>query len=189
MSLESHLDRNDVLVESGVEQEPRFRLDAPDRIAALADLEILGAPTERSFELLTELTADILEAPVALLTLVTDERQFFVGSTGLGEPWSSSRETPLSHSFCQYVAKRGEPLIIQDAREHPLVCDNLGIKELNVVGYLGAPLLHEGQSLGSLCAIDQKARKWTNSELEMLTRLAVIAASEFAKRKSTLEKQ
>ena len=189
MSLESHLDRNDVLVESGVEQEPRFRLDAPDRIAALADLEILGAPTERSFELLTELTADILEAPVALLTLVTDERQFFVGSTGLGEPWSSSRETPLSHSFCQYVAKRGEPLIIKDAREHPLVCDNLGIKELNVVGYLGAPLLHEGQSLGSLCAIDQKARKWTNSELEMLTRLAVIAASEFAKRKSTLEKQ
>ena len=189
MSLESHLDRNDFLVESGPEQEPKFHLGSPARLAVLADLEILDAPTERSFELLTDLAADILGAPVALLTLVTDERQFFVGSTGLGEPWSSSRETPLSHSFCQYVAMRGEPLIIKDAREHALVCDNLAIEDLNVVGYLGAPLLHEGQSLGSLCAIDPKVRDWTKGDLEMLTRLAVIAASEFVKRKSSLERQ
>jgi len=189
MSPESHLKENDVLAESAQERPAKFRLHAPERLEALANLEILDAPTERSFELLAELASDLLEAPVALITLVTDERQFFVGSSGLGEPWSSSRETPLTHSFCQHVATRNEPLVIKDAREHPLVCDNLAIKELNVIGYLGAPLVHEGVSLGSFCAIDQKPRDWTKSELDLLERLAVIAASEFVSRKSTLEKQ
>ena len=189
MSVEKYLDGNEVLAESAREQEPKFQLGATDRLEALADLEILDAPTERSFELLAELACEILGTPVALVTLVTEERQFFVGSSGLGEPWSSSRETPLSHSFCQHVAIRNEPLVIKDAREHPLVCDNLAIKELNVIGYLGAPLVYEGISLGSFCAIDQKARDWTRGELDLLTRLAVMAASEFVKRKSTLEKQ
>ena len=189
MSLENHLDRNDILAESASEQEPKFQLGATNRLEALADLEILDAPRDRIFELLAELACEILGVPVALISLVTEERQFFVGSSGLGEPWSSSRETPLSHSFCQHVAMRSEPLVIKDAREHPLVCDNLAVKELNVIGYLGAPLVHEGISLGSFCAIDQKARDWTKSELDMLKKLAAIASSEFVTRKSTLEKQ
>ncbi len=54
--------------------------------------------------------------------------------------WTERRETPLSHSFCQYTVARGEPLVIEDARVHPLVRENLAIPDLRVVAYAGVPL-------------------------------------------------
>ena len=72
------------------------------RLFAIDQLEILDAPIERSFKMLVELANRLLNTPVALISIVTYERQFFVSSDGLGEPWASRRETPLSHSFCQH---------------------------------------------------------------------------------------
>ena len=189
MSLDNHLDRSDVLAQSPFEQDVKVRLDSPARLEALASLEILDAPAERGFRLLTELACEILRVPVSLISLVTDERQFFVSSNGLGEPWSSQRETPLSHSFCQHVVERDEPLVISDARQHPLVCDNSAVKDLDVVGYLGVPLIYEGNSLGSFCIIDSRPREWTQAELALVQKLAAVTVSEFANRKSLLQNQ
>ena len=80
-----------------------------------------------------------LGVPVALVSLVDDERQFFPGQVGLPDPWCDSRQTPLSHSFCQHVVRSGEPLIIEDSRLEPLVQHNLAITDLNVIAYAGMP--------------------------------------------------
>jgi GAF domain-containing protein len=87
------------------------------------------------------MAAKVLKVPVALMSLVDADRQFFKSQVGLPDEWAQERETPLSHSFCQYVAGSNEPLIIGDAREYPLVCDNLAVRDLNVVAYAGVPLI------------------------------------------------
>jgi len=115
-----------------------------------------------------------LRVPVALVSLVDAERQFFKSCTGiLPEPWNSQRQTPLSHSFCQHAVASGRPLVIEDARQHPLVKDNSAVDGLGVIAYAGVPLtLSSGQVLGSFCAIDSRPRQWTPDELEILTTLA-----------------
>ncbi|NIP78146.1 MAG: GAF domain-containing protein [Gemmatimonadetes bacterium] len=134
------------------------RIDDPDRLAALRRTLLLDSPQEPSFDRLTELASLILDAPVALVSLVDADRQFFKSCIGLPEPWAGERETPLSHSFCKHVVATGDPLIIDDARDHPLVRDNPAIEALNVIAYAGIPLTLDGQPLGSFCVIDGEPR-------------------------------
>jgi serine phosphatase RsbU (regulator of sigma subunit) len=120
-----------------------------------------------------------LGVPVALVSLVDDQRQYFPGQLGLPTPWCDSRETPLSHSFCQHVVTSGNVLVIEDSRLDPLVRDNLAVAELNVIAYAGVPLTDAtGEVLGSLCAIDGVPRTWTADQLEFLTDLAEACSSE-----------
>ena len=177
-----------VLPESKAVVEILIDLKNSSRIALLDRLEILDAPAERTFEVLTELSNRILATPVSLISLVTPSRQFFVSSCGLSEPYCSERETDLSHSFCQHVVKRNEPLVISDARTHPLVKDNLAIPNLNVVAYLGVPLVYQdGTVLGSFCAIDDSAREWTETDLKTLTELASVVVGELEARRKALK--
>src|SRR4051794_34482891 len=111
------------------------------RLEALRRTGLLDTPPEPSFDRLTRLAARLLHAPVALVSLVDADRQFFKSCVGLPEPWSSRRQTPLSHPFCRHEVATGEPLIIEDARQHPLLCGNAAIKDLGVVAYLGIPLV------------------------------------------------
>ena len=92
-------------------------LGDPRRLAALAESGLLDSPPEAAFDRVTRLVAEVLHVPVALFTLVTDERQVFKSSVGVGE----LRETPLSHSFCRHVVESGAPLEVVDARLHPKV--------------------------------------------------------------------
>ncbi|MDQ5851569.1 MAG: diguanylate cyclase, partial [Chloroflexota bacterium] len=105
------------------------------RLAALQQLALVDSPAEAAFDRLTRLAVRMLQVPVALVTLVDKDRQFFKSCVGLPEPWASQRETPLSHSFCQYPVASREPLIITDARTYLLVQDNLAIPDLKVVAY------------------------------------------------------
>ena len=93
-----------------------------------------------AFDRLARLVSRLLEVPVALVTVVEEDRQVFPGMTGLPEPYATTRETPLSYSFCRHVVMSGEPLEIQDARDHDLVRDNPAVEELGVIAYLGVPL-------------------------------------------------
>ena len=158
-------------------------LNEPARLDELLRLRLLDTPPEKSFDRLTWLAAHVLGAPVALVSLVDDHRQFFKSAYGLPEPWASRRQTPLSHSFCQHVVASSLPLVIEDARKHPLVCDNLATSELNVVAYLGIPLITpNGRTLGSFCVIDTRARTWSATEQAVLTELAASVMSEIALR-------
>lgn len=178
------------LPESRILKDNLLPLDSAERLAVLENLEILDAPTERIFQMLTELANKLLGTPVSLISLVTDQRQFFVSSDGLGEPWASRRETGLSHSFCQHVVTRNEPLVLSDATEHELVCDNLATRDLDVRAYLGCPLVYpDGTVLGSFCVIDDKVRRWTTEDLASVKHFAAITASELVTRKEAIRKR
>ncbi|MBL6080805.1 response regulator [Belnapia sp. T18] len=153
------------------------------RIRALQRTGLLDTPPEETFDRVTRLVCRVLRVPVALVSLVDANRQFFKSATGLPEPWASRRETPLSHSFCQHVVTSGTALIVEDARSHLLVRDNLAIPDLGVVAYLGMPLaLPDGQVIGALCAIDTVPHHWTTNETETLRDLATIIMDEIALR-------
>lgn len=160
----------------------------PHRLAALRRLELLDTPAQAAFDRLTRLATTILDAPVALASLVDEDRQFFASCVGLPEPWASARETPLSHSFCQHTMVAGAPLVIPDARAHPLVRDNLAIPDLGVVAYLGIPLVTpDGQPLGAFCVIDHRPREWTAREIALLTDLAASVLTEIELRATARE--
>lgn len=149
------------------------------RLAVLQETGLLDVPPEAAFERLTSLAIRLIGAPVALVSLVDASRQFFQSSVGLAEPWATARETPLSHSFCQYVVAESAPLVVNDAREHPLVCENLAIPDLGVIAYAGMPLITADRAtLGSFCVIDTQPREWSERELAILHDLAAVAMTE-----------
>jgi hypothetical protein len=151
----------------------------PRRLKALRQSGLLDSPPAEEFDRITELVRRVLAVPVALISLVDEERQYFKSHAGLPEPWAARRQTPLSHSFCQYAVQSGEPLVVADAREHPLLKDNLAIPDLGVIAYAGVPLITEdGHALGSLCAIDHKPRFWTAEQIEVLSALAKLTLGE-----------
>ncbi len=155
----------------------------PRRLDALRATGLLDTPAEDRFDALTQLASRILRAPVALVSLVDKDRQFFKSCLGLPEPWASERETPLSHSFCQHAIAARKPLIVEDAREHPVLHDNAAIKDLGVIAYAGIPLqTSDGQALGTLCVIDHEPRRWTGEEIDLLGGIAeaVVAQLEHA---------
>jgi PAS domain S-box-containing protein len=157
----------------------------PARLAALHGLDLLDSAPEEAFDRLTRLAGTVLGAPMALVSLVDDTRQFFKSMVGLPEPWASRREAPLSHSFCRHVVEKAEPLIVADAREHPLVRDNPAVPDLGVVAYAGIPLiLSTGEVLGSFCVIDVKPRDWTEQEIAALKDIAGAVVSEIELRQA-----
>ncbi|MCB1390863.1 MAG: GAF domain-containing protein [Rhodobacteraceae bacterium] len=139
------------------------------------------------FDRASRLASRILETPIALLSLVDTERQFFKSATGLPDDLTG---TPLSHSFCQYVVSGQSPLAVSDARQHPLLRTNGAVADLEVIAYLGVPVRSEdGAVLGSFCAIDHKPRDWTDADLADLTDLAAIVETEVALRRAVSERQ
>ena len=144
-----------------------------DRMTKLIATNLLGAAPKKQFDMVSKLVMSILGVPVALISLVDEDRQYFLSQHGLVEPWASLRETPLSHSFCQWVVASKEPLVVGDAREDPVLVNNLAIRDLGVVAYAGQPITAGGTKvIGSLCAIDSHPRSWTYDELATLRDLA-----------------
>ncbi|MEP6816970.1 MAG: GAF domain-containing SpoIIE family protein phosphatase [Marmoricola sp.] len=142
-----------------------------------------ASSVDESFDRYARLARRLLDVPVALVSLVEAERQVFPGASGLPEPYRTTRETPLSHSFCQYVVKDRRPLVIADARADDRLSDNLAVEELDVIAYAGWPLTDAGgRIIGSLCAIDTRPRVWTEHELEGLADLAAACSAELAQR-------
>jgi signal transduction histidine kinase len=116
---------------------------------------------------------------VGLVTLVDRDRQFFKSCVGLPPPWCDLRQTPLTHSFCMHVVATGEPLIIEDARLHPVLQENLAVDELGVVAYAGVPLnASEGEAIGTICVIDTQPHFWTDDDLCVLGELADSVMTE-----------
>jgi two-component system cell cycle sensor histidine kinase/response regulator CckA len=153
--------------------------DARERLAAVTRTALLDTPPEEAFDRLTRMAARLLGAPVSLITLVTEDRQFFKSATGLPEPWATRRGSPLSHSFCRHVAASGLPLVVEDTRRHPLLRSNAAVRELGWVAYAGVPLVTgEGYVLGAFSVADGMPRLWSDRDVALLQDFAACAASE-----------
>jgi signal transduction histidine kinase len=158
----------------------------PRRLASLGATELMDSDPEPAFDRLTEQAARELAVPKAVMSLVDDRRQFFKSAVGIEGDAAEQRGTPLSHSFCQHVVHTGTALRIEDARRHPLVRDNLAVRDLEVIAYLGMPLVSpDGEVVGSLCAIDAEPRAWSEADARRLGELAAAAMAEIGARVRT----
>ena len=149
------------------------------RLHALHATGLLDSDISPSFDRLARLAAHVLHAPVALVSLVDADRQFFKSCLGLPEPWASRRGSPLTHSFCQHAVAAREPLVVSDAREHDVLRENLAIRDMGVIAYAGIPLIDsEGHALGTLCVIDSQPRHWTTEQIQLLSDIAASVVTE-----------
>ena len=158
-----------------IEQAPKELIQNPERLASLAKTGLLDSQPERCFDALTALAAKLLDAPTALMSLVDIDRQFFKSQFGLGEPWSTARQTPLSHSFCQWVVSEEKPLVIGDARHNSVLRNNGAVHDLGVIAYAGVPLSIDAEhTIGSFCTLDSNPHNWSDADVATLDDLAKI---------------
>src|SRR4026208_2337393 len=143
-----------------------------NRLAAVQRSGLLDTPAEEPFDRYTRLATRIFKTPVALVSIVDADRQFFKSAVGLSEPWQSRRETPLSHSFCKHAVAAQEPLIIADARRDPIYRDNPAVRDLKIIAYAAVPLTVSGHALGAFRVIDADPHPWSYDEVRVLRDLA-----------------
>jgi formate hydrogenlyase transcriptional activator len=147
------------------------------RLEALRRTSLLDSPPEEAFDRLTRMAMTVLHVPVALVSLVDRDRQFFLSQCGLSEPLASLRQTPLTRSFCKHAVGSREPLVVTDARRHPHFAEY--VSEFGVVAYAGIPLItSEGHALGTFCVVDGQPHDWTEEDIGILRVIAKCAMSE-----------
>ena len=158
-------------------------MDDPSDLLRLPDRAPLACAPDRRFDAIAALAGRLVDAPTALVTLVDRTHQVIPGAAGLPSPWQEFRFTPLTHSFCQHVVRTGAPLVVPDAREVSDLADSPAITDFGVIAYAGFPIRdHHGRAIGSLCAIDQVPRHWTDQECATLTELAGFCSNELGLR-------
>ena len=154
-------------------QAAKFTPDSYD--VQLRELGLVKHEREADFDNLTTLATRVLKAPSALVSVVQRslDRQFFKSCIGLPELASELRQTPLSHSFCQFVQATNQPLVVDDSRIDAQLRDNAAVVDLGMVAYLGVPIhLPDGKPIGALCVIDRVPRRWSKEDLTTLRQLA-----------------
>lgn len=151
----------------------REPLRETERLAALHSYRILDTAPERGFDDLVEVAARLFDTPIALVSLVDEHRQWFKARVGLEE-----EQTPRELAFCRYTIQGDDPFVVNDAAADERFRDNpLVTSPPNIRFYAGAPLLVQGgHRVGSLCVIDRVAREANREQLELLVRLARLAA-------------
>ncbi len=154
-------------------------LEDEPRLEALRRTGLLDSPPDEAFDRLTRLATAVLHVPVALVSLVDSDRQFFKSQSGLSEPLASLRQTPLTNSFCKHAVGSREPLVVADARRDPLFAQSADGSDVGVIAYAGVPLItSEGYALGTFCIVDRQPHDWTDEEIGILRVLATSAVSE-----------
>ena len=149
--------------------------DEEQRLASLRALKVLDTPLEDRFDRITRLAAALFNVPVALVSLVDENRQWFKSRHGLEVP-----ETSRDSSFCAHVVCDREPMIVPDTFQDPRFADNpLVLHEPRIRFYAGAPLiLEDGSCVGSLCLIDTRPRLVAETDLARLHDLTDLAVQE-----------
>ncbi|WP_137009948.1 PAS domain S-box protein [Aquitalea aquatilis] len=158
-----------------------FPVYEQERLHALHRLELLDTPSEPVFDSIVRILSKTLEVPICLFSLVDKDRQWFKSSIGL-----DSKETSREVAFCAHTILDDVPLVIPDARQdarfsdNPLVTGFPGIRF-----YAGMPITtSSGLAIGTLCAIDTKARAITAEQLSILEDLSTLITREVRSREA-----
>ncbi len=159
-----------------------------ERLAALHETGVLAAPTDALHQAVVTLASELCGTPIAAISLVDTDRQWFSAITGL-----ACKETPRDMAFCAHAILGAEPLVVTNATSDPRFADNaLVTGSPSIRFYAGVPLKTEsGLPLGALCAIDTQPRDITPGQLRGLETLAgfVAAHLELSRRTRQLHAQ
>jgi len=161
-------------------QAPLIPIDEASRLATLLGLRVLDTAPEERFDRLTRLASRVFDVPIALVSLVDSNRQWFKSCTGL-----DGRGTPREISFCGHAILEHDALVIPDAALDERFHDNpLVTGEPYVRFYAGYPLrlnhATSGSAVGTLCLIDSEPRDFGADEIETLRDLAHLAEQELS---------
>jgi diguanylate cyclase (GGDEF)-like protein len=149
--------------------------DDEGRISALRRLNVLDTAVEEPFEKIVTLVRTVLAVPIATVTLVDRDRQWFKARRGV-----DASETPRAISFCTHTIRQREPLIVEDAHSDPrFAASPLVVGPPHIRSYAGVPLrTPEGYNIGSLCAMDTRARRFSPADIAILSNFANIVCDE-----------
>jgi GAF domain-containing protein len=152
------------------------------RLEALRQYQILDTPSEQAYDDFTLLASSICEVPIALISLVDAERQWFKSKVGL-----EVSETARNISFCGHTILSNKTLVVNDALSDPrFVYNPLVTSDPSIRFYAGAPLISpEGHALGSLCVIDRQPRVLSESQKTALEALARQVVSQLELRRAS----
>src|SRR5262245_61214492 len=170
----------------GIAMKARLPGNEAERLEALRRYNILDTAPEEIFDDLALLVAETCSAPVALITLIDSDRQWFKSNKGL-----SLTETSRDLSFCAHAILQREPLIVRDTLTDSRFADNpLVTSEPGVRFYAAAPIITpEGFALGALCVYDYKPRDLKPEQIRSLQALSrqVVRLLELRRNIATLE--
>jgi GAF domain-containing protein len=140
-----------------------------ERMAELNGLNLLDTPREAHFDHVTERLTKLFKVPIALITLIDKNRQWFKSQAGLPVELAEARSTSRDVSLCGHVIAKDEVLIVHDLARDPRFANNPFVKEHGLRFYAGVPLRGpNGFPIGSLCILDTKPREITMQEEELL---------------------
>jgi len=144
-----------------------------ERLAELNGLNLLDTPTEAEFDRVTERLTKLFKVPIALLTLIDKDRQWFKSQTGLPTDLAEARCTSRDVSLCGHVIANDEVLIVRDLARDPRFANNPFVKERGLRFYAGVPLRGpNGFPIGTLTILDTKPREITRQEQDLLKMIA-----------------
>ena len=160
--------------------------DEATRLSALRALLVLDTDPEPVFDSIARMAAEICGTPIALMSLVDDQRQWFKANVGL----HGVTQTPREMAFCAHAIARDSIFEVPDATQDARFVDNpLVTAGPEIRFYAGAPLvLSCGERVGTLCVIDQQARALNDTQLRLLGSLAKVASDALAMRRDLINK-
>ena len=160
--------------------KPEVPANEAERLDELHSLGLLDSVPEERFDRITRLAQRLFSVPTALITLVDEDRQWFMSRVGL-EP----TETPRDVSFCGHAILGDEIMMVTDATKDERFCDNPLVRDSPEIRfYAGCPIVGPGGSkLGTLCLIGRDPRELSQEELELLRDLADMVEHEIATNK------
>jgi GAF domain-containing protein len=154
--------------------------DEVQRLAALREYDILDTLPEHVFDDITHVAATVCDSPIALISLIDGTRQWFKAKVGL-----DLDESPRDTSFCAHAILRDELFEITDAQFDEDFHDNpLVIAAPRIRSYAGAPLITaDGFRLGTICAIDTRARRLSETQRDTLWALSRLVMRQLDRRR------
>ena len=151
-----------------------------ERLSALDQYEIMDTPSDEAFDRITRVASTVFQAPIALVSLVDEDRQWFKSRQGL-----EAQETPRELAFCAHAIQSNDVMVVEDASIDPRFAENpLVVGNPDIRFYAGAPLRSpQGHNLGTLCVIDREPRRMTAEQTALLRDLAMMVMDEMELRR------